>query len=142
ATMLGYASPDDLRELDLGTDIYLRPQERADLIARYERSAEPWTVEVEWRKRDGTPLWVQISAHSVLDHAGRAQYFESFVQDVTERHTSVDALRLSEARYRALATNLPDTSVFLYDHDLRYVLVDGTPHERVGLSKEAPDGRT
>ena len=55
ATMLGYDSPDQLRELDLGRDIYLRPEDRAALVARYERSTEPWTVEVEWRKRDGTP---------------------------------------------------------------------------------------
>jgi two-component system sensor histidine kinase UhpB len=142
AAMLGYESPDDLREVDLGQDIYLRPEDRAALIARYERSAEPWTVEVEWRKRDGTPMWVQISAHSVPDDAGHALYFEAFVQDVTERRRSMDALRLSEARYRALATNLPDTSVFLYDHDLRYVLVDGPTLERVGTSKEALEGHT
>ena len=142
AMMLGYHSPDDLRELDLGRDIYLRPEDRAALIARYEASAEPWTVEVEWRKRDGTPLWAQISAHAVPDDAGRALYFEAFVQDVTERRLSVDALRLSEARYRALTTNLPDTSVFLYDHDLRYVLVDGSSLAGVGTSKEALEGRT
>jgi PAS domain S-box-containing protein len=142
AMMLGYHSPDDLRELDLGRDIYLRPEDRAALIARYEASAEPWTVEVEWRKRDGTPLWVQISAHAVPDDAGSALYFEAFVQDVTERRLSVDALRLSEARYRALTTNLPDTSVFLYDHDLRYVLVDGSSLAGVGTSKEALEGRT
>jgi len=142
ARMLGYGSPDDLRELDLARDIYLRPEDRAALIARYEGSAEPWTAEVEWRNRDGTPLWVQISAHAVPDDAGHALYFEAFVQDVTERHLSVDALRLSEARYRALATNLPDTSVFLYDHDLRYVLVDGSSLAGVGTSKEALEGRT
>ena len=142
AMMLGYDSPDDLRELELGRDIYLRPEDRAALIARYEASAEPWIVEVEWRKRDGTPLWVQISAHAVPADAGCALYFEAFVQDVTERRLSVDALRLSEARYRALATNLPDTSVFLYDHDLRYVLVDGSSLAGVGTSKEALEGRT
>ena len=140
--MLGYPSPDALGELDLARDIYLRAEDRAALVARYERSTEPWTVEVEWRKRDGTPLWVQISGHAVPDDAGRTLYFESFVQDVTERRRSVDALRLSEARYRALATNLPETSVFLYDHDLRYVLVDGATVESVGLSKQALEGRT
>ena len=142
AAMLGYDTADQLRELDLGRDIYLRPEDRAALIARYERSAKPWTVEVEWRKRDGTPLWVQISAHAVPNDAGRALYFEAFVQDVTERRRSVDALRLSEARYRALATNLPETSVFLYDRDLRYVLVDGSSLAGVGMSKEALEGRT
>ena len=142
AAMLGYQTPDELRELDLGRDIYLRPEDRTALVARYERATKPWTVEVEWRKRDGTPLWVQITAHAVPDDDGRALYFESFVHDVTERRLSMDAMRLSEARYRALVTNLPDTSVFLYDHDLRYVLVDGATVERVGLSKENLVGRT
>jgi PAS domain S-box-containing protein len=142
ATMLGYQSPDDLRELNLARDVYLHPEDRAALVARYERSTKPWTVEVEWRKRDGTPLWVLITAHAVPDNTGHALYFEAFVQDVTVRHLSVDALRLSEARYRALATNLPDTSVFLYDHELRYVLVDGPTLERGGTSKEALEGRT
>ncbi len=142
AKMLGYDSPDDLRELDLAHDIYLRLEDRVALIARYRDSADPWTVEVEWRMRDGTPLWVQISAHSVPNDTGHALYFEAFVQDVTERRRSVDELRLSETRYRALATNLPDTSVFLYDHDLRYVLVDGSSLAGVGMSKEALEGRT
>ena len=142
ATMLGYQNAEELRELDLARDIYLRPEDRAALIARYRDSADPWIVEVEWRKRDGTPWWVQISAHSVPDDAGHALYFEAFVQDVTERRLSVDALRLSEARYRALATNLPETSVFLYDHDLRYLLVDGSSLAGVGTSKEALEGHT
>ncbi|HEV8398847.1 MAG TPA: PAS domain S-box protein, partial [Gemmatimonadales bacterium] len=142
AKMLGYASTDDLRELDLARDIYLHAEDRTALIARYGHSADPWTVEVEWRRRDGTPLWVQITAHAVQNTAGQPQYFEAFVQDVTERRRSVDELRLSEARYRALATNLPDTSVFLFDHDLRYVLVDGSSLAGVGMSKEALEGRT
>ncbi len=142
ATMLGYETTDELRHLDLGRDIYLHPEDRAALIARYGQSTKPWTIEVEWRKRDGTPLWVQITAHLVDTRADQAQYFEAFVQDVTERRRSVDALRLSETRYRALATNLPDTSVFLFDHDLRYVLVDGSSLAGVGMSKEALEGRT
>ncbi len=136
AAMLGYDRPEDLRALDLARDVYLHGEERRALVARYEHSDAPWTVEVQWKKRDGTPLWVQISAHAA------SGYFEAFVQDITERRASEEALRHSEARYRALVTNLPDTSVFLYDHDLRYVLVDGASLERVGMSKEALEGRT
>ena len=134
--MLGYDSPDELRSLDLARDVYLHGEERRALVARYEHSARPWTVDVQWKKKDGTPLWVQISAHA------DGGYFEAFVQDVTDRRASVEALRQSEVRYRALATNLPDTSVFLYDHDLRYVLVDGSSLASVGMSKAALEGRT
>jgi PAS domain S-box-containing protein len=142
AAMLGYRSPEELRSLDLARDVYLDEGERHALVARYAHSDRPWTVEVQWKKKDGTPLWVQISAHAIADDAGTTRYFEAFVQDVTERRATVDALRLSEARYRALVTNLPDTSVFLFDHDLRYVLADGATLGGVGLSKEALEGRT
>jgi PAS domain S-box-containing protein len=142
AAMLGYGAPDELRSLDLARDVYLRSEDRRALVARYEHSDRPWTVEVQWKKKDGAPLWVQISAHVIADEAGATRYFEAFVLDVTERRASEEALRQSEARYRALVTNLPDTSVFLYDHDLRYVLVDGSTLEGVGLSKEALEGHT
>jgi two-component system sensor histidine kinase UhpB len=136
ATMLGYDSPEDLRSLDLARDVYLHGDERRVLVARYEHSPGPWTVEVQWKKKDGTPLWVQISAH------GDGGHFEAFVQDITARRESLEALRQSEVRYRTLVTNLPDTSVFLFDHELRYVLADGASLRDVGLSKEAIEGRT
>jgi PAS domain S-box-containing protein len=142
ATMLGYDSPDQLHSLDLGRDVYLHGEERRALVARYEHSDHPWTVEVQWKRKDGTPLWVQISAHAAPAGPGGAPYFEAFVQDITARRESLEALRQSEVRYRTLATNLPDTSVFLYDHDLRYVLVDGASLQAVGMSKEALEGRT
>ena len=142
ARMLRYQHPDELRVLDMARDLYVRPEERAALVAKYERSSAPGSVEVEWRRKDGTAIWVQISAHMIPDDSGRAQYFEAFVTDVTERRASEEVLRLSEARYRTLVTNLPGTSVFLFDHDLRYVLVDGSALADVGLSKEAMEGRT
>ncbi|HEV8266247.1 MAG TPA: PAS domain S-box protein [Gemmatimonadales bacterium] len=142
ATMLGYDGPEELRALDLGRDVYLRGEERRELVARYEHSHRPWTVEVQWKQRDGTPLWVQISAHAVPDHTGATRYFEAFVQDVTERRSSEEALKQSEARYRALATNLPDASVFLFDHNLRFLLADGTNFKAAGLSKEMLEGQT
>jgi PAS domain S-box-containing protein len=142
AAMLGYNRPEDLRALDLARDVYLHPEDRRALVARYEHSTEPWTVEVQWKKKDGTPLWVQISAHADRGAAGDTRYFEAFVQDITERRASDAALRASEERYRTLASNLPDTSVFLFDRDLRYLLADGTNFRAVGLSKEALEGRT
>jgi PAS domain S-box-containing protein len=142
AAMLGYAGPDELRSLDLARDVYLHGDERRALVARYEHSDRPWTVEVQWKKKDGTPLWVQISAHVIADGAGATRYFEAFVLDVTERRASEEALRESEARYRALVENLPDASAFLFDHDLRYLLADGTNFKASGLSKEMLEDRT
>lgn len=51
-------------------------------------------------------------------------------------------LRQSEARYRALSSNLPDGSVVLFDRDLRLVLVEGPAVATAGFAKDEIAGRT
>jgi len=42
-----------------------------------------------------------------------------------DRRRMLEALTLSEGRYRALVENLPDTTIALFDADLRLLLVEG-----------------
>ena len=49
--------------------------------------------------------------------------------------------RLAAERYQLLVTNLPSSSVMLFDHDLRFVLADGPELEANGLSKAQVEGR-
>ncbi|MDX2162791.1 MAG: PAS domain S-box protein [bacterium] len=53
-----------------------------------------------------------------------------------------DALKRSEYLYRQLASNFPNGAVVIFDHDLRYVLVDGLGLAEVGLDKAAMEGKT
>ncbi|MEW5974221.1 MAG: PAS domain S-box protein [Acidobacteriota bacterium] len=62
--------------------------------------------------------------------------------EAAQRQQAVEALRKSEERYRALAENFPNGVVLLFDHDLRYTLVDGKALELIGLSKEQVEGKT
>jgi PAS domain S-box-containing protein len=50
-------------------------------------------------------------------------------------------LRLSESRYRALAANLPNSAVVLFDRTLRFVLIDGPEVEKMGFFKSAMEGK-
>ncbi|RMF48861.1 MAG: PAS domain S-box protein [Chloroflexota bacterium] len=52
------------------------------------------------------------------------------------------ALREREEIYRAFASNFPNGAIILYDHDLRYKLVDGLGLAEAGLSKEMLEGKT
>ena len=63
--------------------------------------------------------------------------------DVTDRRAAERALNESEAMHRLLVHNLRNVALLLFDHDLRYTLVDGD-HVMTGLGREARDlvGRT
>ncbi len=56
--------------------------------------------------------------------------------------TARDELRVSRELYRTLARNLPRSAVLLYDHDLRYLLAEGTALPQIGYSKEIIEGKT
>ncbi len=57
-------------------------------------------------------------------------------RDVTDRNRIEVALEASEARYRTLVHNLPNSSVVTYDHDLRYTFAAGDALATAGLSPD------
>jgi len=50
--------------------------------------------------------------------------------------------RESEARYRAVVENFPNGAVLLFNHELRYLLADGSSLARINLSKPQLEGKT
>jgi two-component system NtrC family sensor kinase len=103
--MLGYESLDELRALDLATDVYRYPEDRAALFDAVEHDApEPW-VEVEWKRKDGTFIQLRISARIVRDDSGRILHCDAIAENITERRRKEELLRRHE-RLAALGTTL------------------------------------
>ncbi|HYC89820.1 MAG TPA: EAL domain-containing protein [Thermoanaerobaculia bacterium] len=84
ARMLGYDSVEDLLTRNLNRDVYTDPGQRDELIRRFEPFGYANNVELQWRRKDGAPIWVQLNAHAIRSSHGTV-YFEGFVYDVTER---------------------------------------------------------
>jgi PAS domain S-box-containing protein len=108
ARILGYDARAQLEALNLARDVYFDPRERETLIAQHEPGQPGWTIEIQWKRRDGMPIWVLLSAHAVKDEAGRLRYFEGFVHDITERRQAAQELARSRKRLRQLAARLED----------------------------------
>jgi PAS domain S-box-containing protein len=94
--MLGYGSASEVLQLEQTTALYKDPAVRARLIEECTRSGRIDGVEVQWRRRDGSPLTVRLSGRAVADDSGRVSEFEVIVEDVTERRRLEDQLRQAQ----------------------------------------------
>jgi len=63
-------------------------------------------------------------------------------QSNLERSQLIASLEKSQEMYRTLIKNYPNGSVFLFDRDLRYTLVDGQGLALAGLDKAELEGKT
>ncbi|MDP9193543.1 MAG: EAL domain-containing protein [Acidobacteriota bacterium] len=100
ARMLGYDSVDELLTKNLERDIYLDSKQRDELIRRFEPYAYANNVELQWKRKDGTAIWVQLNAHGVRSSHG-SLFFEGFVYDVSERKQVEELLKKQAAAITA-----------------------------------------
>jgi PAS domain S-box-containing protein len=85
ARIMGYDQPSDLIGRNLA-DMYWDRAERAALVAQFEPlGGEEFGIELQWKRSDGSPIWVDLHARSVRDVEGRTAYYEGFVYDLTGR---------------------------------------------------------
>jgi len=103
-SMLGYSSAEALMALDLATDLYLDPAERARLMSRSAPAIPEW-VTTQWKRRDGSAITVRLSVRRVFDEHGTLEAYDGIVEDVTERRRHDELLRRSE-RMASLGTTL------------------------------------
>ena len=98
ARMLGY-DVEDLLTRNLERDIYFDPSQREELIRSFEPFGYANNVELRWRRKDGTSIWVQLTAHAIRSPLGTT-YFEGFVYDITERKHAEEARAHAEETLR------------------------------------------
>jgi hypothetical protein len=127
--MLGYTR-EELLQLNV-LDTYL-PGERAAGERRQGeiRSAASMTFERFMRRKDGTPLAVEISARRLDD--GRNQ---AIVRDITERKRAEAELRAIEADYRRVIEQAGD-GIYLLEGGGRFVVANSAFCKMAGYTQE------
>jgi PAS domain S-box-containing protein len=62
--------------------------------------------------------------------------------DITESKRTEEKIRQSEQLYRQIARNVPNSAIFIFNKDLKYILAEGSLVGIVSPSKEALEGKT
>ena len=84
AEMFGYDKPESfLEEVPNITELYVRPQERQGVLQEMDEKGLIHGREVEYKKKDGSNIWVALSARRVTDD-GKI-FYEGLMEDITER---------------------------------------------------------
>ncbi|MFP2928931.1 PAS domain S-box protein [Pyxidicoccus sp. 3LG] len=91
----------------------VHPEDRA-LLEQLLEAPQPFQgapVVVRFLHPDGRTLWLEHVVAPVTNAAGRVVAVEGLARDITERRAVEEALRLSEASFRALLEGVPALTV-------------------------------
>ncbi|MEO8215531.1 MAG: PAS domain S-box protein [Acidobacteriota bacterium] len=81
-------------------EFYVRPEDRINVMHSYD-AGETGGHELQWRRRDDSPIWVHLTGHSVADRSGTPGYYESFVHDITDRKHAEEVMHNQAAAFAA-----------------------------------------
>ena len=95
--MLGYETQEELFRANLATDVYSDPVEHKKANESFA-GAKGFDVEVEWKRKDDTPLKARCSGRLIQGEESESHgeaYFEVFAEDVTEKRVLEQQLRMA-----------------------------------------------
>jgi diguanylate cyclase (GGDEF)-like protein/PAS domain S-box-containing protein len=122
AGMLGYDSPEDFiaSVKDIAFDVWAFPNERAWYLQLLEETGELCGYDVQFKRKDGTRIWVKLSTRKTYAVDGVTPISEGFIEDITEQKKSESALKKAEANLSALIESTQD---LIWSVDLDYRLI-------------------
>jgi PAS domain S-box-containing protein len=110
ARMLGYDGADDFISsiTDAANQIWVNPDDRAYYVRLLEKQNAVLGLECQFWRKDRTEIWVSLNARRVCGPDGKTLFYSGFIEDITERKRTEEALQNSEEKFRQFFKNTPD----------------------------------
>ena len=148
--ILGYSQED---EIVATLDVIFPPSAKSRVISAFtdligkKEGLNRIVMEAEHQRKDGTKIWMEISAALHRDHQGKPLFFTGVSRDITKRkqieaernslieklQTALEALTLSEKRFRSLFEDSMDAIVSM-DMENNFLMVNPAGMALFGLA--------
>jgi PAS domain S-box-containing protein len=116
ARICGFNSPAEAKSQvnDVAVDLYVDPKRGNEIIRMLLDSNRPVHTETLFRRKDGSTFMGNLHIWMVPAEGvnGKQFHMEGFVEDITERKQTEEALKDSEERLRSLINSTPDIVCF------------------------------
>jgi PAS domain S-box-containing protein len=126
----------------------IHPDDRDRILAemsRFRESGSPLRTEYRLLTRDGRDVWVRHDTACVRDEAGRPQFIQGVLLDITDRKRAEKTGRESEARFRRVFAESGDAMILatladrkILDANARASRLSGVPGPDL-LARSLPD---
>lgn len=100
--MLGYESREELMALNVDTDLYASPEQRAEFRRQVEAHNYVRNFEVMLRRKNGSLLTAMESSFATRDTRGTIERYQGFLLDITEKKRAEDEIRRRNRELNAL----------------------------------------
>ncbi|MFO8112138.1 MAG: PAS domain S-box protein [Desulfosalsimonadaceae bacterium] len=84
--ILEYDSKEEFLKIDITTDLYVRPEDRRKFQKMIEHDGKVKDYEVEFKKKNGTPIIVSLTSNVRYDHHGNILGYQGITVDQTQRY--------------------------------------------------------
>jgi PAS domain S-box-containing protein len=109
--MLGYESKEEFLEIDIERDLYLNPQDRRRFRQMIERDGRVVDYEVEFKRKDGTPIPILLTGHLRRDKHGKIIGYEGINVDLSQRKSMEKELKEAHDFLNKLVMSSPNAII-------------------------------
>ena len=83
--MLGYESKEEFLNINIATDLYVRPEDRDTFRGMIERDGHVIDYEVDFKRKDGSTIPILLTGHARYDQQGNVLGYEGINVDLSQR---------------------------------------------------------
>ena len=138
--ILGYPDRESLLVVNL-VDMFVNPDERKQWETLMESQGVVHDFEAQFRRYDGTMIWIRNTCHAARHDDGQTLYHEGAIQDITERKQAEEALRKSQQLLAKTFSSLREAVFIIDDGTVEIIDCNPAASEIFGYSREEMIGR-